>query len=343
MATCIRRVPPDERSANPDDMVRTTLIIPTLSRPHDLARCLRSIGRLRRTFDEIVIVEQGDVSATERVVADFGHLRIRIRHQAIRSAARARNTGIDEAKGEVLFFVDDDTELDERYVETAVDYLDRHPRVVGLTGWIEEVNAAPYVWRLFKRLAGALLLVTPLHHGIFRSGAAAPLIFVKPNPWSFPEVQFLPGGHCVYRRTVFEAGFRFNRDFILWSFGEDTMLSCQVHKHYGRGSLAYVPEFRLRHHASPEQGPSDAAIRMRVLYRYVFWRSEVHGGSLFNGLCYLYSQLGFSFFVFNRYRQTPLRTLRTLGRSYRYLLANHREIARGRADYNRFITFAGDA
>ena len=324
-------------------MIRTTLIIPTLSRPHDLARCLRSVSGLQREFDEIIIVEQGDLSATERVAADFGHLNIRIRHQAIRSAAQARNAGIDEAKGEILFFIDDDTELDERYVEVAVDYLDRHPGVVGLTGWIEEVNGGPYYWRLFKRLAGALLLVTPLHHGIFRSGAAAPLVFVKPNPRFFPDVRFLPGGHCVYRRTVFEAGFRFNRDFILWSFGEDTMLSCQVQRHYGSGSLAYVPEFRLRHHASPEQGLSEAAIRMRVLYRYVFWRREVYGGSLLNGLCYLYSQIGFSIFVFKTYRHTPLRTLRTIAQSYRYLLANHREIARGRADYNRFITFASDA
>ena len=321
-------------------MTRTTLIIPTLNRPADLARCLRSVSRLRRRFDEIIIIEQGDLTTTERVAEDFGHLNVRIDYQAIRSAARARNAGIDKATGEILFFIDDDTTLDERYVETAVDYLDGHPHVVGLTGRIEEVNAGPYSWRLFKRLAGALLLITPLHLGIFRSGAAAPLIFLTEKSW-FPDVQFLPGCHFACRREVFDAGFRFNRHFILGSFGEDAMFSCQVYKHYGTGSFAYVPEFRLRHYASPERSLTRAAaIRMHVIYRFIFWRKEVYRGSLLNALCYLYSQVGFSLFVFKRFSQTPWFTLRTIAQSYRYLLAHHREIAGERIDYNRFITDA---
>ena len=319
-------------------MMQTTLIIPTLNRPDDLARCLLSVSKLHRGFDEIIIVEQGDLNTTERVVGEYGRPNVRIEPLAVRSAAQARNLGIETAKGDLIFFIDDDVTLDERYVETAVEYFARHPNVVGLTGYIEDMRGEPYSWRFVKRLVGALLLVTPLHLGIGRSGASAPPIFLTEKSW-FPDVQFLPGGHFACRREVFEAGFRFNRHFILGSFSEDKMFSCQVYKHYGRGSLAYVPEFRLRHYASPDRSPtSAAAIRMYVIYRFIVWRREIYGGSLLNALCYLYSQMGFSIFVFKQFPRTPLRTLRTIAQSYRYQLRHHREITSESIDYNRFIT-----
>ena len=318
-------------------MTRTTLVIPTLDRPGDLARCLESIAALRRGFDEILVVDQGDVAATRRVAGAHPGLNVAIHPFAVRSAAQARNAAIEAATGEIIFFIDDDTTLDERYVEVAVEYFERHPRVVALTGNIDEARVRSRAWRLLKRLAGLALLVAPLHPGILRSGGAAPPVFRAPLPWR-PEVKFLPGGHCACRRAVFDAGFRFNPRYIRGSFGEDAMFSWQVHRHYGRGAFAYLPEFSLRHYASPERSLGRAAaIRMRVVHRSLFWRREVWGGSRLNAACYLYSQIGFVLFVFKRYRRTPLVTLRALAESYRYLLAHHREIAGGRIDFNRFV------
>lgn len=324
-------------------MLRTSVIIPTLHRPGDLERCLASIDRLHRGFDEIVIVDQGDLRTTEKIVGPHVHLNVRIYYQGIRSAARARNLGMEKASGEFLFFIDDDTTLDEHYVEIAVDYLTRHPKVVGLTGYIEEMRGGSILWRFCKRLAGVALLAAPFHLGVLRSGAvAAPFSHTKESWFSniqFSNVQSLPGGHVVYRREVFEEGFRFNERFILWSFHEDLMFSYQIYKHYGKGSLAYLPTFKLRHYSSPDRGLTDeAAIRMRVIYRFIFWRKEVYNDSLLNALCYLYSQIGFSLFLFEQYASTPRLTLRTIMESYWYLYRHHREIARELIDYNRFIT-----
>ena len=319
-------------------MTRTTLVIPTLNRPGDLARCLRSVSALRRGFDEIIIVEQGDLRRTQDIARHHGALNIKVCHQTIRSLTRARNLGVEKSKGDLIFFVDDDTTLDRRYVETAVDYFDRHPDVVGLTGHIEETRRGPYCWRAFTRSIALLLLTASFRWEILRSGANS--FPVRPmGPSWFRKVQFLAGCHFVCRRAVFEAGFRFDERLILWGFGEDVMFSYRVWKHYGRGSLAYFPAFRLRHHMSPEQSLTDeSAIRMQVIYRFLFWHGEVYGRSWLNALCYVYSQIGFSLSLFMLYRHTPLRTLRAITRSYRYLLANHREIAREHVDYNRFIT-----
>ena len=319
--------------------MRTTLIIPTLHRPGDLARCLESITRLRRGFDEIIIVDQGDPETTQRIVADCAHPNIAVHHQTVRSLTRARNLGVEKSTGALVFFVDDDTALDERYVEAAVDYFAEHPDVVGLTGHLDEgPPRGSLLWWRCKRWVGRLLLVAGRHRRVLRSGAnAAPDYGAGPS-W-FRNSQWLPGCHMAYRRSVFETGFRFDERLILWGFGEDAMFSYRLYKHYGPGSLAYLPTFRLRHYLSPEQSLTDeAAVRMQVLYRFIFWREEVYDDSPLNALCYLYSQIGLSIVLFRHYRHTPLLALRALARSYRYLLANHREIAGERIDYNRFIT-----
>ena len=319
--------------------MRTTLIIPTLHRPGDLARCLESITRLRRGFDEIIIVDQGDPETTQRIVADCAHLNIAVHHQAVRSLTRARNLGAEKSTGALVFFVDDDTVLDERYVETAVDYFAEHPEVVGLTGDLDEgpPSGSPLWWRC-RRWAGRLLLVSGRHRRVLRSGATTVPDHGAGPSW-FRNCQWLPGCHMVYRRSVFEAGFRFDERLIRWGFGEDAMFSYQLYKHYGPGSLAYLPAFRLRHYGSPEQSLTDeAVVRMEVIYRFIFWHEEVYDDSPLNALCYLYSQIGLSIVLCRAYRHTPLLTLRTLARSYRYLLANHRAIACERIDYNRFIT-----
>ena len=330
-------------------MTQTTLVIPTLNRPGDLARCLSSIHRLHRGFDEIIIVDQGDVERTQGIVERHGDLNIQVCHHTIRSAAQARNVGIEKAKGEFIFFVDDDTALDERYVEVAIDYFDRHPGVVGLTGYIDEGRKEQGVLRTlrqaFRKLACSLLLVESFRWKVLRSGAWSAPDYHTTTSW-YPgtswlhDVQWLQGDHFVCRRKVFEAGFRFDERLILRSLSEDIKLSYQVYKHYGRGSLAYLPAFRLCHYASPDQSlTAEADIRMQVLYRFIFWHEEVYNQSPLNALCYLYSQIGMSLLLY-RYRSrrhAPLRTIRTLAKSYRYLLANHRGIARGHVDYNRFI------
>ena len=319
---------------------RTSLVIPTLARPAELARCLGSIAKLRRGFDEIIIVDQGDPEPTERIVADHPRLNIRVCRQAVRSLTRARNVGVEQATGGFVFFIDDDTTLDPAYVETAVDGFARHPEVIGLTGCVEdgqEGRAIP--WRLCKRLAAVLLLTASFRWKVLRSGANSYSVGLMLGRRRFSRVQSLPGCHFACRRSVFEDGFRFDERLIRWGFGEDVMFSYQLHKHYGPSSLAYLPEFKLRHHSSAVRSLTDeAAVRMQMIYRFLFWRQEVYDGSLFNALCYLYSQLGFSLSLLKRYRRTPLRTVRAIVSSGAYLLMHHREIVEESVDYNRFIT-----
>ncbi len=45
--------------------MKTNLIIATLNRHNNLKCCLNSISKLNQSFDEIIIVEQGDIAKTK--------------------------------------------------------------------------------------------------------------------------------------------------------------------------------------------------------------------------------------------------------------------------------------
>ena len=322
----------------------TSLIIPTLNRPDDLARCLGSVERLTPGFDEILIVDQGEAGATERLVAGLAPPNVRILRHPVRSLTEARNRGIGRARGDLLFFVDDDTVLPPDYVEAALAAFAAHPEVVGLTGPVAAPGPPPprifaTARRGLRRIVYALLLVSSVRRNrVLRSGSNSEARGAAAH--APHEVQWVQGCHCAFRRRVFDGGLRFPEDFIRWGFGEDVVLSFRAYRRFGPGSLRFVPGFRLTHLASPEVSLTpDAVVRMMVVYRFLFWYREVYRGSWRNLACYLLGQPGFLLFH-------PLRSLRAPGRArilavawsaYRYLLRYGRAAARNRTDYNHFI------
>ena len=320
----------------------TSLIIPTLNRPDDLDRCLRSVARLDPGFDEVILVEQGDARRTRAVADRFPGLPITVATLADPACGRARNAGVERARGDYLFFVDDDTELPPDYVRTALDGFRAHPLTVGLTGTMLPGPGAvrhSAARRYAHRCLYALLLVQAWRSNrVLRSGSNC-FAWGAPAP-ACPahEVEWLPGCHFVYRRRVFDEGFRFNPEFARWSCA-DVMLSWQVHKRYGPGSLRYEPAFSLTHHESPDGSQSaEEAVRKMVVDRFVFWRREVYRGSPLNLLCYLAGQPGFVLFWWAGVCATGRwRNLRAAARAYLFLLRRWREVADGSIDYNRFV------
>ncbi|HMG76758.1 MAG TPA: glycosyltransferase [Pyrinomonadaceae bacterium] len=88
-----------------------SIIIPTYSRPEQLAACLEAIARLdypRERF-EVIVVDDGSLSPSESVVASFSS---RIEAKSLREhhagPAAARNKGATCAAGDFLVFTDDD-------------------------------------------------------------------------------------------------------------------------------------------------------------------------------------------------------------------------------------------
>jgi len=81
------------------------LIIITLNRAALLQRTLEGLARQSRQIDEIIVIDNGPTSDTERVVASFA---ARYVAEPRRGYGYARNRGLAEAQGAVIYFLDDD-------------------------------------------------------------------------------------------------------------------------------------------------------------------------------------------------------------------------------------------
>jgi glucosyl-dolichyl phosphate glucuronosyltransferase len=99
-----------------------SVLIPTCGRPDLLIQCVHSI--LENDFHdfEIIVIDQDPASGLAARLAALGRGR-RVLHLVLEEAAldRARNLGIDHARGRFLVFADDDIEVDRGWLRAYVD------------------------------------------------------------------------------------------------------------------------------------------------------------------------------------------------------------------------------
>jgi len=98
--------------------VVSSLIIITLNRPKLLEKTLEGLTRQTKPLGEIIVIDNGPHQET-KVVADSFLDRLPIRYvpEPNRGYGRARNRGLSEAHGEVLYFLDDDCVAEPDWAE----------------------------------------------------------------------------------------------------------------------------------------------------------------------------------------------------------------------------------
>ena len=88
-----------------------SVIIPTFKRAHCIERAILSIFKQKHTSLEIIIVNDGSTDDTLKIISSLHDKRVKIIcHEKNKGLAAARNTGINNAKGEFITFLDDDDE-----------------------------------------------------------------------------------------------------------------------------------------------------------------------------------------------------------------------------------------
>lgn len=98
-----------------------SIVIPTYNRPILLRRALESVQAQTYSSIEAVVVNDGG-APVEEVVAGFGRARL-VNHAENRGLPAARNTGIANAAGAYLGYLDDDDWLYPEHVRVILDHL----------------------------------------------------------------------------------------------------------------------------------------------------------------------------------------------------------------------------
>lgn len=110
-----------------------SVILPTYNRAAQLQEAIQSV--LHQTFEEfeLLVVDDASTDDTQKVIERIDGVRVRyLLHSTNRGASAARNTGIREAQGDFLAFLDSDDRWHPTKLEKQVEKLRRVPSEVGV-------------------------------------------------------------------------------------------------------------------------------------------------------------------------------------------------------------------
>jgi glycosyltransferase involved in cell wall biosynthesis len=133
-----------------------SLCIPTYNRSESLKETLNSVRGLRgvEVLAELLVIDNNSTDATGNVTETFAaDLPIRRLVEKAQGASRARNRAIEEFKGDVLLFTDDDVRLDPNWLSAYALAIDQFPEAQFYGGRIlPQWNGARPRWLKDERL-----------------------------------------------------------------------------------------------------------------------------------------------------------------------------------------------
>lgn len=105
-----------------------SVIIPVYNTEKYLDKCVNSVLNQTLNDFEIIIVDDGSGENCAKIVDSYKKRdsRINVIHQKNKGLGGARNTGIQHAKGEYLFFLDSDDYINITSLEIAEEYINKY-------------------------------------------------------------------------------------------------------------------------------------------------------------------------------------------------------------------------
>lgn len=280
------------------ELFKISIIVPTRDRPADLVDLMLTIVDQNYLPFEVIIVDDSLVASARKVVdslkSKFKSHNIRLKYVkgSGNGLPAARNLGIKNSGGDVVFFLDDDTLLDSNVVNSLVTFLTENPTAMGVQPNILSSTSDCDDRGFVKKLENALFKVFLLSYTeknklIVRKSGACVL------PSALTKVIFtqrLSGCSC-YKREVFN-DLSFDINLKRWGFGEDLDFSYRVYKMHPQ-SLYAIPQSKIIHKTSEKARlPSKLRINMITIYwSYIFFK-DMYNSSILNLLAFLWAMSG---------------------------------------------------
>ena len=212
--------------------------IPCYNGERFIAQIIKSLLNQTRPPDEILVIDDGSTDRSAEIVKGFGDKVRLIRHGVNRGLAQARNTAVEQARGDILVFVDVDAYADPEYIASLLaHYTCKEVAGVGGQNIESNIQSVYDVWRK-KHLSQS-------------AGDA-----MREN------CEALSGSCSSFRREALQAVGGFNPFFR--TNGEDWDIALRL-RQVGY-KLTYTPEAKVYH-----QRTDTWKSLHRLVYRYVYW------------------------------------------------------------------------
>lgn len=249
-----------------------SVIICTKDRFADFKATLASLTRQTRLPDELVVVDSSSQDALREYLSS-SDIPVAVQYlRTVPGLTRQRNVGVEKSQGELLFFFDDDVDLEADYIELVEKVFLNDTRIGAVGGRV--ANSKPvgqksaFYWlkRLYFNTLRYVFLQVDYGDGRFRySGMPTHPHLRKTSGY----IECLSGCCMAFRRQVFAVA-RFDEKLSGYGHMEDADISRQI---LNAGyKIYYEASAVLDHMVSPRNRLKERELaEMTVLnYAYLF-------------------------------------------------------------------------
>ena len=221
-----------------------SLIIPAFNEEKYIYQTLQSVMSHKDKLLEVIVVDNASTDNTKSVAESFAG--VRVVGEPIKGLTRARQRGLEESKGDVLIYLDADTELSAQWLNKVIQKYNSDPQVVSVTG--------RYVFKDVSNFTNAFVFVY----------------------WVIGYIMYLfsgylvVGGNFAARKSALLriGGF----DKTIEFYGEDTDIARRLHK---VGKVVFLLSAKV--YTSPRRLQGDGLMKTVWLYVKNFF-SVIIGG-----------------------------------------------------------------
>lgn len=217
------------------DKSLVTVVLPIHNVEKYLDRCMESIVGQTYTNLEILMVDDGSLDRSPEMCEEWAKKdsRIRVIHKANAGASEARNTGIDNARGDYICFCDSDDYIDIQTIEKCMARLTKYQADVAIYG-VNFVNAAGEVTASHPPVVGEYVYRDEAVRDIFLPELIAPNVRKDGRKSFYMTNWIMLYSMDVIRRT----GWRFASERHIYSEDVYSLLEFFA----GVSMVAVVPE-----------------------------------------------------------------------------------------------------
>lgn len=104
-----------------------SIIIPCFNCEKYIGRCIESIKKQTNQNYECIIVNDGSSDNSGNIINDLANDKFKLINQSNQGVSSARNTGLDNAKGDYICFIDADDYVVGNYVEVLIKNINKFP------------------------------------------------------------------------------------------------------------------------------------------------------------------------------------------------------------------------
>ncbi len=239
--------------------MKISVIVPTYQRPECLRRCLEGLARQIRKPDEIIVVVRDTDTVSQKMVT---HLRAALRKSlnikviSVHKPGQlpALNAGLNEAKGHIICFTDDDAEARSDWIERIEKHF-RDPAIAGVGGRdIVIVNG--------ESIEGKCKVVGRMFwFGRYIGNHHLELQRDKPV-----AVDLLKGVNMAFRSNYLE-GFHFDENLDKQTSSNNEIDLCLLVKKKG-GRIIYDPLLKVNHYTTQRFAGVKREETVKNIYNY---------------------------------------------------------------------------